>query len=253
MLGDTAYASGETLAALRRAEHRAVIKPWPLQTAVPGGFDRDDFVVDHDAGTATCPAGHTVKITPRLNAVFGAHCGGCTLRERCTTAQRGRTLDLTPHDKELVVLRESWRRGEFKEDYRRFRPMVERAIAWLVTDAHRRGALPWGREEPTRALTSHSRHQPQAPGQPRVIPQGKLDARDHVIAGAQAWVVNMGPPTLRSDIPRLALTKLRLRSRLFNSLLESSVDDMSGNGEPTRESPDRLRKVPATPRQAHSE
>ncbi len=138
VLGDTGYASGETLAALQAAEHQTVIKPWPSQPVVPGGFDRDDFVVDHDAGTATCPAGHTVTITPGLNAIFQAHCGGCTLRERCTSAQRGRTLELTAHDKELVARRASWRRGEYKEDYRRFRPMVERAIAWFVADAHRR-------------------------------------------------------------------------------------------------------------------
>jgi hypothetical protein len=31
-----------------------VIKP-PLRSAVPGGFDRDDFVVDHDNRTVTCP------------------------------------------------------------------------------------------------------------------------------------------------------------------------------------------------------
>jgi IS5 family transposase len=138
VLGDTGYASGETLAALQAAEHRTAIKPWPIRPTVPGGFDRDDFVVDHDDGTATCPAGHTVKITAHLNANFKPHCGGCTLRERCTTAQRGRLLDLTAHDKELVERRASWRRGEFKEDYRRFRPMVERAIAWLVADAHRK-------------------------------------------------------------------------------------------------------------------
>ncbi len=138
VLGDTGYASGETLAALEAAQHQTAIKPWPLHTTVPGGFDRDDFVVDHDAGTATCPAGHTVKVTPGLNAIFKPHCGGCTLRERCTTAQQGRSLVLTAHDKELVERRASWRRGEGKEDYRRFRPMVERAIAWLVADAHRR-------------------------------------------------------------------------------------------------------------------
>ena len=138
VLGDTGYASGETLAALHAADHRTAIKPWPIQPTVPGGFDRDDFVVDHNAGTATCPAGHTVTIASRGSATFSRHCRGCTLRERCTTAQKGRVLELTAHDQELVKRRVSWRRGEFKEDYRRFRPMVERAIAWLVADAHRR-------------------------------------------------------------------------------------------------------------------
>jgi IS5 family transposase len=138
VLADTGYASGETLAAIEGAKHRAAIKPWPLQTAVPGGFSRDDFVIDHDAGTASCPAGHTVKITPGLNAIFKAHCRGCTLRQRCTTAKDGRTLDISPRDKELVALRASWRNDEFTEDYRKLRPMVERSIAWLVADRHRK-------------------------------------------------------------------------------------------------------------------
>ena len=138
VLGDTAYASGDTLAALRRNRHRAAIKPWPMKTPVPGGFDRDDFVVDHDASTATCPAGQVVKIMPSLTATFGVRCRGCALRGRCTTAKDGRSLELTPHDKELVALRASWRRGEYAEEYRRFRPMVERSLAWLVADGHRR-------------------------------------------------------------------------------------------------------------------
>ena len=138
VLGDTGYASGETLAALQAAEHRTVIKPWPIQRTVPGGFDRDDFVVDHDAGTATCPAGHTVKITPRLNAVFegtvmAAHCESAAPPPK--TVERSTSLLTT---KSWSRRRASWRQGEFKEDYRRFRPMVERAIAWLVADSHRR-------------------------------------------------------------------------------------------------------------------
>ncbi len=138
VLADTGYAAGETLAALGNAHHRAAIKPWPLHSAVPGGFDRDDFVIDHDAGAATCPAGHRVTITPKLFAVFRAHCRGCALRERCTTAKSGRFLTLTPHDRELVAQRASWRSGEFTEYYRKLRPMVERSIAWLVADRHRR-------------------------------------------------------------------------------------------------------------------
>ena len=65
-----------------RREHLfAGIKPWPLQTAVPGGFDRDDFVVDHDADSAgLVPPGSwsTIKATLRCPSspliVVGAHC-----------------------------------------------------------------------------------------------------------------------------------------------------------------------------------
>jgi IS5 family transposase len=138
ILGDGAYGSGETLSALGEAKHQRAIKPWPTNPAVPGGFEREDFVVDESAGTVTCPAGHTVTITRGRAAVFGIRCRGCPLRERCTTAKDGRTLHLNPHDNELVESRRAWREGDFAEDYRRWRPMVERSIAWLVADNHRR-------------------------------------------------------------------------------------------------------------------
>jgi hypothetical protein len=135
---DGAYGSGETLAALGQAGHTRAIKPWPLPTAIPGGFDRDDFVIDESAGTATCPAGHTVTMTPRRAAVFGIRCRECPLRERCTTSKDGRTLRIHPHDVELVESRRAWREGDFAEDYRRWRPMVERSLSWLVANGNRR-------------------------------------------------------------------------------------------------------------------
>ncbi len=138
VLADGAYGSGETLKALGKAQHRRAIKPHPLSVAIEGGFDRDDFVVDVQAGTATCPVGHTVTITPGRAAVFGIRCSGCPLRVRCTKAKVGRTLHLHRHDDELVESRRAWREGDFAEDYRQWRPMVERSIAWLVAKGNRR-------------------------------------------------------------------------------------------------------------------
>jgi IS5 family transposase len=138
ILADGAYGSGETLNALGKAKHRRAIKPWPMSAAILGGFDRDDFVVDEEAGTAACPAGHTVRITPGRSAVFGIRCSGCPLRARCTKAKGGRTINLRPHDAELIESRRAWREGDFAEDYRRWRPMVERSIAWLVANGNRR-------------------------------------------------------------------------------------------------------------------
>jgi IS5 family transposase len=138
VLADGAYGSGDTLAALTNAGHHRAIKPFPTSRAVPGGFHRDDFVIDEDAGTATCPAGHIVTITPQRNALFGNRCANCPLRSRCTNARHGRTLRLTAHDAELVESRRAWRDGDFISDYRKYRPMVERSIAWLVSDHCRR-------------------------------------------------------------------------------------------------------------------
>jgi IS5 family transposase len=138
VLADSAYGSGEVRIELRRRRHRTAIKAIPLRRAVPGGFDRDDFTIDHRAHTATCPAGHCVPITAKGSATFGARCNDCALRQRCTTSKTGRTLRIGEHDTTLVEARRAWRDGDFADDYRQWRPMVERSIAWLVAHGHRR-------------------------------------------------------------------------------------------------------------------
>ena len=139
VLADSAYGSGDTRAELREGGHELAIKPIPLRRpAVEDGFTRDDFEVDHDNRTVTCPARHTVNIAPKGSARFEKHCKTCPLRPRCTTAKRGRVVVISEHDKELVAARRAWATGEFTDDYRQHRPMVERSIAWLVGKHHRR-------------------------------------------------------------------------------------------------------------------
>lgn len=141
VLADSAYGSGEVRVALRRARHRAAIKPMPLRANArlgPDQFNRDDFTIDHQARTATCPAGITVTITASGAATFGAKCRGCPLRSRCTSAADGRSLTIKDYDDELVAARTAWANGDFAHDYRQHRPMVERTIAWLVANGHRR-------------------------------------------------------------------------------------------------------------------
>lgn len=138
VLADSAYGSGEVRVELRRRRHNAAIKAIPLRRAIPGGFDRDDFIIDHRARTATCPAGHCVPIAPKGGATFGSRCRGCALRQRCTTSKDGRILHIREHDAMLVEARRAWRNGDFADDYRQWRPMVERSIAWLVAHGHRR-------------------------------------------------------------------------------------------------------------------
>ncbi len=58
--GDSAYGTGDLRDAIERAGHQAVIKPKPLRAPVKGGLTIDDFIVSEQAGTVTCPAGHTV-------------------------------------------------------------------------------------------------------------------------------------------------------------------------------------------------
>ena len=137
--GDTAYGTGDLRDAIGKAGHQAVIKPKPLQPAVPGGFTLDDFAVDEQARAVTCPAGVTRPITPRRNVTFGAACRGCPLRARCTTSHTGRALILHEHDSLLRAARAAWAAGpELREDYITHRPHVERAIAQVATWRGRR-------------------------------------------------------------------------------------------------------------------
>ena len=47
-------------------------------------------------------------------------------------------MNLHPHDAELVAARRQATTPAFQASYRRWRPMVERSIAWLVADGCRR-------------------------------------------------------------------------------------------------------------------
>jgi Transposase DDE domain/Transposase domain (DUF772) len=133
VLGDTAYGTGEARAALADTGHTAIMKPAPLRPAVDGGFTLDDFTVDEQAGTVTCPNGLTRRLTSKRTATFGAGCRGCPLRTRCTTAKDGRTISLHPQDQQLRAARKEWASNpDLRDTYRRHRPMVERSIAWLI-------------------------------------------------------------------------------------------------------------------------
>jgi hypothetical protein len=136
--GDSAYGTGEALAALDTAGHTAVIKPWPLRPAVPGGFTAEDFTVDEAAGTATCPNGITRPISRTRIVTFGAACRGCPLRARCTSDRRGRHLTLHEHDALQRAHRARWHGDPaLQAAYRRHRPMVERSLAWLTRGTRR--------------------------------------------------------------------------------------------------------------------
>jgi IS5 family transposase len=141
VLGDSGYGSGEVRAELQRFGHEAVIKPIS-QFRNPGlgddQFNSDDFIVNHDHRTVTCPAGLTVPINRSGSARFASRCKDCSLRSRCTASKTGRILQFTKHDKLLRDARRDWAAQVGMDDYRQHRPMVERAIAWLVTKGHRR-------------------------------------------------------------------------------------------------------------------
>ena len=137
--GDSAYGTGDLRAAMSQAGHTAVIKPGPLKPAVEGGFTLDDFTVDETAGTVTCPAGvtrpdhrppqrHLRRGLPRLPAARPVH-----------RQQDGRALILHPHDALLRAARRDWAaQPALREDYKKYRPNVERVISQVATRGGRR-------------------------------------------------------------------------------------------------------------------
>ena len=140
--GDSAYGTGDLRGAIGDAGHAAVIKPKPLQAPVARGFTVDDFTVDEQAGTVTCPAGNTVTLSRTRIATFGVACRDCPLRERCTTCKTGRKLVLHPRDDLLRAARADWAADPgLREDYMAQRPNVERAVAQVATCRGRRVKL----------------------------------------------------------------------------------------------------------------
>jgi hypothetical protein len=137
--GDSAYGTGDLRAGLKQAGHTAVIKPRTLKPAVEGGFTLDDFTADENAGTVTCPAGVTRPIAARRSVTFGAACRGCPLRARCTASKKGRVLAMHEHDALLRAARRDWAaRPRLREDYRKYRPNVERVISQVAARGGRR-------------------------------------------------------------------------------------------------------------------
>ena len=145
-MGDAAYGDGGTRQAFADTSRKLVAR-------VPGRpgrqrFPKDDFVIDLEAGTCTCPAGNvTRRVRPlgtrtaatgrthRLKAFQfdGAVCGVCPLRPQCvvTAPGTGRTVQLHPEEALLQQAR-SLERSEGFGEHRQRRVVMEHRLARLV-------------------------------------------------------------------------------------------------------------------------
>jgi Transposase DDE domain/Transposase domain (DUF772) len=137
--GDAAYGSGEFLDHLARAGIDSRCKTQP--PVAPGGrYNKDQFYIDLDIDTVTCPAGEEVPI--RRNdagdgmAYFGQACAHCPLRSDCTTAAGGRTIQVGRHEALLAQNRHDAQQPRWLDDYRATRPKVERRLAHLMRRRH---------------------------------------------------------------------------------------------------------------------
>lgn len=136
--GDAAYGTGEVLELLRQAGVVIRCKVQP-PVAPAGHFTKDAFTIDLAAATVTCPAEHTVPLTPLGEgsiARFGTACATCPLAPQCTTAKGGRTVQVGPYEPQLARARAEQADPAWQDDYRATRPKVERKIAHLMRRRH---------------------------------------------------------------------------------------------------------------------
>jgi Transposase domain (DUF772)/Transposase DDE domain len=96
--GDSAYGTGAHLAWLN--QHALTHGQGSAPHRTGGRFAKDQFRLDLQASTITCPAWVTVRIRPARRgggrARFGAACSVCPLRQACTTSVGGRVVAIHP-------------------------------------------------------------------------------------------------------------------------------------------------------------
>lgn len=136
MIGDSAYGDLETRERMEQLGVEVVTKVPPVP-ARKGCFSVEDFRVDLRRGVAHCPAG---KRSARMNQTDGASrvwrftfshedCGGCPLRERCTTSE-ARQITYTDVTRRQAKLRRRFKSAAVRHVYRR-RIMVEHRFGRL--------------------------------------------------------------------------------------------------------------------------
>jgi hypothetical protein len=138
VLGDTAYGDGDTRISVEAAGAKVTAKTQPPPAT--GKFTKIDFVIDPEALSATCPAGHTSTTAGwgkdhkgrRIRVIrFGPDlCSGCQMRAQCTTSPAGRVVTLNFHEARLQAARAEQARPATRRKLRR-RSLVERKLAEL--------------------------------------------------------------------------------------------------------------------------
>lgn len=137
VLGDTAYGNGPVRAEL--AERGVdVLAPVPQGKVVEGRLGKQDFHIDIDAGSVTCPAGHTVAISTSKTGFRGANfsratCAGCPLKATCCPGRARRQINLTEHENLLIAARQALADADTAEHLLRTRPRIERLLGLVAT------------------------------------------------------------------------------------------------------------------------
>ncbi len=145
-IGDAAYGDGVTRQAFADAERTLIAK-------VPGRpdkacFPKEDFTIDLEAGTCTCPGGQVTRrlsnVTTRTDSsgqthrtqgfrFHGATCSKCQLRSACVSAGKGKGRTVTLHPQEALLQQaRALQRSEAFAEYKKRRQVSEHRLARLV-------------------------------------------------------------------------------------------------------------------------
>jgi transposase len=137
--GDASYGLAPLIEKVEAAGGDAMLKVQGAHNT-KGRFSKDDFVINLDDKTVTCPAGQLVQIRLRADgagvAVFAPHCGECPLRAKCTESPNGRAVNIHKHERLLQRERTKQRDSAWKQRYRATRPKVERKLAHAMRRRH---------------------------------------------------------------------------------------------------------------------
>lgn len=136
---DAGYVSGENIDA---SEKRgiALIGPALADTSSkPDGYKQQDFVIDWEAETVTCPKGRTSsgwfprqdKSKAGIYVRFGPQCLACPAQQGCAPGKHGRTLFLHAYYEALTQRRRQQQTPAFRQKMK-LRPAVEGTLSVLV-------------------------------------------------------------------------------------------------------------------------
>lgn len=144
VLGDSHYGSPDRRIELEEAGVEEVVAKLPPTPHREGKFSKEDFEIDLEEESVTCPAGHTTRHKTKSKDHKGRRtwtyqfpaevCRECPMRAKCTDAEGGRTIGLHYHEEILQETRAYNETEEFEDRYGK-RTAVERKL-WELCRRH---------------------------------------------------------------------------------------------------------------------
>lgn len=144
LYGDSAYSDFEEMEK-RKEEMEFCIKVKPSHNGT-GGYTKDEFEIDLNRGTVTCPEGNVKEFKAQnileerkeVSVHFSEKtCRDCLQRGQCTQCKDGRRILIHPYEDKLREQRMYQKTKEFKEDYSN-RANGERTISHVTAHGGRK-------------------------------------------------------------------------------------------------------------------